>query len=35
VVFRVDPAIPPSVPAGATMPDCTRGESGVIVEIRV
>jgi site-specific DNA recombinase len=26
VVFRVDPAIPPSVPPGGIMPDCTRGE---------
>lgn len=26
VVFRVDPAIPPSVPSGGIMPDCTRGE---------
>jgi site-specific DNA recombinase len=26
VVFRVDPAIPPSVPPGGIMQDCTRGE---------
>jgi site-specific DNA recombinase len=26
VVFRVDPAIPPSVPPERIMPDCTRGE---------
>jgi len=26
VVFRVDPAIPPSVSPGGIMPDCTRGE---------
>src|SRR5262249_5907963 len=26
VVFRVDPAIPSSVPPGGIMPDCTRGE---------
>lgn len=26
VVFRVDPAIPPSVPPAGIMPDCTRGE---------
>ena len=33
VVFRVDPAIPPSVPPGGIMPDCTRGERSLYGEI--